>query len=246
MTWRMTIRSPMPGATVSRKATTRSPSASRWSAQVPSRSRYGAPWTMTLMTCVPAGASVGSSRVGIVASSHGLAAGRPYFPSSWARSRASMLGAPTISRPRSRRSPPAPSVARPAGRPGEGGQAVEDEVDLGGRAGLPDVAGAPGQPRAEGGGIDQPAQQPHGVHGAGHDRGGDGFAARERHPGHRVPVGGDAGHLGRGAQGGAGGAGRVRQRVGDRARAALGQDRLPRRAAVVTGRIGQQDRRGAG
>ena len=43
---------------------------------------YGAYWTKQLMTCLPGGAMVGSTRVGMIMSMYGLRLKRPYLASS--------------------------------------------------------------------------------------------------------------------------------------------------------------------
>ena len=64
----------MPGANSLIRSTTASPNASRWSSHVPSSgaSLYGAYWTKQLMTCLPGGAIVGSTSVGMIMSMYGL------------------------------------------------------------------------------------------------------------------------------------------------------------------------------
>ncbi len=80
--WRML--SLMFGANSAIRSITASPNASRWSSHVPSSgaSLYGAYWTKQLMTCLPGGAIVGSTRVGMIMSMYGLRLKRPYFASS--------------------------------------------------------------------------------------------------------------------------------------------------------------------
>ncbi len=72
------------GANSAIRLTTASPNASRWSSHVPSSGArwYGAYWTKQLITCLPGGANVGSTRVGMIMSMYGFALKRPYFASS--------------------------------------------------------------------------------------------------------------------------------------------------------------------
>ena len=73
-----------PGANSLIRLTTASPKASRWSSHVPSSgaSLYGAYWTKQLTTCLPGGAIVGSTRVGMIMSMYGFFEKWPYFASS--------------------------------------------------------------------------------------------------------------------------------------------------------------------
>ena len=72
------------GATSAIRSMTASPNASRLSSQVPrlGSSWYGAYWTKQLMTCLPGGAIVGSTRVGMIMSMYGRRDQWPYFASS--------------------------------------------------------------------------------------------------------------------------------------------------------------------
>ena len=64
------------------------PNASRLASSqtAPSARWYGAYCTKQLITCLPGGAIVGSTSVGMMMSMYGRADGRPYFASSYARS----------------------------------------------------------------------------------------------------------------------------------------------------------------
>ncbi|MNC92768.1 hypothetical protein D3C83_92590 [compost metagenome] len=59
-----------------------SPSASRWSSQVPSFKWYGAYCTKHDITCFPGGASVASVSDGMTMSMYGRRENRPYLASS--------------------------------------------------------------------------------------------------------------------------------------------------------------------
>src|SRR5215472_10976074 len=71
---------------------TASPNASRFSSHVPLASLYGAYCTKHESTCLPAGATLGSVKLGITMSMYGLREKFPYFASSYARSMYSTLG----------------------------------------------------------------------------------------------------------------------------------------------------------
>ena len=72
------------GARSSMVSTTASPKASRMSSSraAPSARWYAAYCTKQLITCLPGGASAGSTRVGMTMSMYGLRLNRPYFASS--------------------------------------------------------------------------------------------------------------------------------------------------------------------
>ena len=134
-TCRATTRPPMPGATDSRTDITRSPSSSRATVPLALAQRRAAPTgRRTLITCrtpdrrARRPTSSGSTRLGMVASSHGWSLMRPYFAASAATVEVARSTAPR----RSGRAAAGPRRRRLETR--EPGQLREREVDLGGDA----------------------------------------------------------------------------------------------------------------
>src|SRR6185503_11282955 len=147
--------------------------------------------------------------------------------------------------PRRGQDPPPEELVVGAVRRWERRPSIEDEVDLGDDAGRPVVAGPPTQGRADRDGIRELEEGPFRIQPGHDDRGRDLLTRGEGDAGDAVVARRDRGDARATADLGTRRPSRRSERLGQRPRPADREDRLPRRSAVVAGRVAEEDGRGA-